>query len=106
VKPTSPTHSGAAVRYGNGGWVQNGNLGVRFGGIPAEADVTQEAVSRAVRAARLAGVGPLIADGALVARMPISGDLITYIVNEGYDARDATDTSRAEASARAQARHT
>jgi hypothetical protein len=35
--------------------------------------------------------------------MPISGDLITYIVNEGYDARDATDTRRAGASARAQA---
>jgi hypothetical protein len=94
---------GAAVRYGNRGRVQNGSLGVRFGGIPAEADITQQAVGTAVRAARLAGVGPLIADRGLVARMPISGDLITYIVNEGYDARDAADTSRAEASARAQA---
>jgi hypothetical protein len=48
-------------------------------------------------------MGPLISDSGLVARMPISGDLITYIVDEGYDARDAADTSRAEASARAQA---
>ena len=96
-------HGGAAVRYGNDGWVQNGSLGVRFGGIPARADLTPEAVGRAVRAARLAGVEPLISEGGLVARMPISGDLITYIVDEGYDARDAADTSRAEASARAQA---
>jgi hypothetical protein len=94
---------GGAVRYGNDGWVQNGSLGVRFGGIPAETDVNQDSVGRAVRAARLAGVGPLISDRGLVARMPISGDVITYVVNEGYDARDAADTSRAEASARAQA---
>ena len=70
---------------------------VRFGGIPAEADITQEAMSTAVRAARLASVGPMIADGGLLVRMPISGDLITHIVNEGYDARDAADTSRAAA---------
>lgn len=73
--------------------MQNGSLGVRFGGIPAGADVTRQAVGRAVRAARLAGVGPLISDSGLVARVPISGDLITYIVDEGYDARDAADTA-------------
>jgi hypothetical protein len=35
--------------------------------------------------------------------MPISGDVITYLADEGYDARDAADTSRAERSARRQA---
>jgi hypothetical protein len=29
---------GASVRYGNDGMVQNGSLGVRFGGVPANVD--------------------------------------------------------------------
>ncbi|MGW2587895.1 FAD-dependent oxidoreductase [Streptomyces virginiae] len=94
---------GASVRYGNDGWVQNGSLGVRFGGIPADVGITRQNVAAAVQTARLAGPGPIPGQGGLIARMPISGDLITYIVHEGYDARDAADTSRAEANARTQA---
>ncbi|MBX9390837.1 FAD-dependent oxidoreductase [Streptomonospora nanhaiensis] len=96
--------AGAAVRYGNGGRVQNGSLGVRFGGVPADAEVTRDTLRAAVRAARADGVGPLISDHGLIARMPISGDVIAFVVDEGYDARDARDTSRAEAHARRQAR--
>jgi FAD dependent oxidoreductase len=93
---------GAAVRYGNDGRVQNGSLGVRFGGIPADVDLSRENVTAAVRAARDRGVGPLISAQGLVTRMPISGDVIAYLVDEGYDARDARDVSRAEVSARMQ----
>ncbi|MGD9486162.1 FAD-dependent oxidoreductase [Streptomyces sp. TRM70308] len=96
--------AGAAVRYGNDGMVQNGSLGVRFGGIPRHVEVTRERVGAAVRAARARGVGPLLSAQGLVARLPVSGDVIAYLVDEGYDARDAADVSRAEASARAQAR--
>jgi hypothetical protein len=96
-------HGGAEVRYGNDGWVLNGTLGVRFGGIPAEALVTREALAAAVRAAKEAGTGDLTGETGLIARMPVSGDLITYLADEGYDARDAADTSRAERSARRQA---
>jgi hypothetical protein len=96
-------HGGAEVRYGNDGWVLNGTLGVRFGGIPAEAPVTREALAAAVRAAKEAGTGGLTGETGLIARMPVSGDLITYLADEGYDARDAADTSRAERSARRQA---
>jgi hypothetical protein len=95
---------GAAIRYGNDGRVQNGSLGVRFGGIPADVDLSQENVAAAVRAARDRGVGPLISTQGLVTRVPISGDVITYLVDEGYDARDARDVSRAEVSARIQAK--
>jgi hypothetical protein len=88
------------VRYGNHGRVQNGSLGVRFGGIHPDAEVTRSMVRDAVRAARADGAADLIQEAGLVARMPVSGDLITYLVDEGYDARDAADTSRAEARAR------
>ncbi|MBF6175885.1 FAD-dependent oxidoreductase [Nocardia blacklockiae] len=93
---------GAAVRYGNGGHVQNGTLGVRFGGIPATAEVTRDALADAVAAAKLRGA-PLLAERGLVARLPISGDIVTYVVDEGYDARDARDLTRAEMHARVQA---
>jgi hypothetical protein len=97
-------HGGAEVRYGNGGRVLNGTLGVRFGGIPHDAPVTREALAAAVRDAKNAGNEHLTGETGLIARMPISGDLITYLADEGYDARSAADTSRAERSARRQAR--
>ena len=93
---------GASVRYGNGGVVQNGSLGVRFGGVPANVDLSKVRVKEAVCAARAQGVGPLISEQGLFARLPVSGDVITYLVDEGYDARDAHAVSRAETSARRQ----
>jgi hypothetical protein len=96
-------HAGAQVRYGNDGWVQNGSLGVRFGGIPIDVEAGREKFTCAIREAKQHGIQPLLSEAGLVARMPISGDVIAYIVDEGYDARSAADTSRAEASARAQA---
>ncbi|MFE4002243.1 FAD-dependent oxidoreductase [Nocardioides sp. YIM B13467] len=95
--------AGAEVRYGNDGWVLNGTLGVRFGGIPADVELTREQIAEAVRQAKRAGVEGLTGDTGLTARMPISHDLITYLADEAYDARDAADTSRAERSARRQA---
>lgn len=96
-------HAAAQIRYGTDGWVQNGSLGVRFGGIDPHTDVTMRIVSDAVRAAKAAGIDNLIAESGLVARMPVSGDVIAYLVDEGYDARSAADTSRAETHARLQA---
>ncbi|MGH3888088.1 MAG: FAD-dependent oxidoreductase [Pseudonocardiaceae bacterium] len=98
------TFGRAAVRYGNDGRVQNGSLGVRFGGIPADVILSKENVAAAVRAARDSGVGPLISAQGLVTRLPISGDVIAYLIDEAYDARDSRDVSRAEASARIQAK--
>ncbi|OZC87755.1 FAD-dependent oxidoreductase [Rhodococcus sp. 05-340-1] len=96
-------HAAADVRYGTDGWVQNGSLGVRFGGIDADADVTVATLGAAVRDAKASGKTNLLAESGLVARMPISGDVIAYLVDEGYDARSARDTSRAESHARVQA---
>lgn len=96
-------HAGASVRYGTDGWIQNGSLGVRFGGIAPHAEVDMKTVGDAVRAMKAQGVDNLVAESGLVARMPVSHDIIAYLVDEGYDARSAADTSRAEASARLQA---
>ncbi len=94
---------GAEVRYGNDGWVLNGTLGVRFGGIPGHVQVTRDQIAAAVRAAKSSGHQQLTGETGLTARMPVSEDLITYLADEGYDARDAAETSRAERSARRQA---
>jgi hypothetical protein len=96
-------HAGAEVRYGHDGWVQNGTLSVRFAGIPADAKLTRETLGAAVRTAKRAGATDLTSEAGLTARMPISGDLITYLADEAYDARSARDTSRAEIAARRQA---
>lgn len=95
--------AGAEVRYGNDGWVLNGTLSVRFGGIPAQVPLTRSVLSDAVRAAKDSGVPELTGHAGLIARMPVSNDFITYLADESYDARSAADTSRAERSARRQA---
>lgn len=95
--------AGAEVRYGNDGWVLNGTLGVRFGGIPSDAAMTRETLSDAVREAKASGASELTSHTGLIARMPVSNDVITYLADESYDARSAVDTSRAERSARRQA---
>ena len=98
------TFGGAAVRYGNDGRVQNGSLGVRIGGIPAGVEVSRAVMRAAVLEGRDRGIAPLVSEYGLVTRLPISGDVIAYVVDEGYDARDAREVSRAEAHARQQAR--
>jgi len=97
-------HAGAAVRYGTDGRVQTATLGIRFGGIPASADVSRDAFQAAIRAAKDRGVAPLAAERGLIARMPVSGDVIAYLADEQYDATDARSVSAAEAHARSQAR--
>lgn len=94
---------GAAVRYGNHGVVQVGTLGVRFGGIPNDADTSAKRWAEAVREAKANGLGPLSKERGLVFRMPVSGDVVAYLVDEVYDARDGASISAAEAHGRQQA---
>lgn len=95
--------SGAGTRYGNDGAVNLGTLGTRFGGIPRAVEVTAERLSDAIRAARQAGLKPLSKERSVVARLPLSGDLVCYLASEDYDARDAASLSRAERGGRRQA---
>jgi hypothetical protein len=43
-----------------------------------------------------------MADSSMVARVPLSNDVITYLVSQAYDARDARSISQAEHRGRAQ----
>ncbi len=95
--------AGAATRYGNHGFVNLGTLGTRFGGIKPSADLDAKSWSAAIREARRKGVSPLSKDTSMVARVPLSNDVITYLVSQAYDARDARSISHAERRGREQA---
>ncbi|MFD8817366.1 FAD-dependent oxidoreductase [Streptomyces sp. NPDC059627] len=95
--------AGALIRYGNDGRVQTGTLGLRFGGVPASADVSVNAVEAAVTDAVGRGIGPLTSRSGFVTRIPSSNDLVAYLADEDYNALDTADLSRATAHARRQA---
>jgi hypothetical protein len=95
--------AGASTRYGNHGAVNLGTLGTRFGGISPDAEVSADAISRAVQAARARGVGPITKERSVVARLPGSGDVVCYLASADYDPRDGASLTRAEMSGREQA---
>jgi hypothetical protein len=95
--------AGATVRYGNHGVVQVGTLGVRFGGIPADIEPDPQLWADAVRSAKRAGIGPLSKERGLVIRVPVSGDVLAYLIDESYDARDGLSITGAEVRGRRQA---
>jgi hypothetical protein len=99
--------SGASTRYGNAGAVNLGTLGTRFGGVAEDADISAESVHAAIRAARHDDEGGdhrlLTKDKSVIARLPISGDVVAYLASVDYDPRDAASLSKAEASGREQA---
>ena len=95
--------AGASTRYGNHGWINIGTLGTRFGGIAPSADVSAARWSDAIREAKAEGVPNLSKEKSLVVRLPISGDVVSYLVAEEYDARDARSISGAERRGRRQA---
>ena len=96
--------AGAATRYGDAhGRVQNGTLAMRIGGIPRDADVSRAEWARAVRDAKSRGAENMTKEHGLVARLPHSGEIIAFLADECYDARDARSTSAAEHRAREQA---
>jgi FAD dependent oxidoreductase len=95
--------AGASTRYGNHGSINLGTLGTRFGGIARDADLSEKTWHDAIHTARQSGVGPLSKDSSMLARVPISGDVITYLVSESYDARSAASISTAERLGRKQA---
>ena len=94
--------AGASTRYGNDGDVNLGTLGARFGGIAPSAPVTAERIAEAV-AGLGARAGALTKDRSVVARLPVSGDVVVYLASEDYDPRDSLSMSAAEVRGRRQA---
>src|SRR5260370_1215145 len=80
--------AGASTRYGNNGAVNLGTLGTRFGGIAPEADVSAETVTEAIEKAKARGVHPISKDRSIIARLPLSGDVVAYLASEDYDPGD------------------
>ncbi len=96
--------AGAATRFGGAdGRYQNGTMVVRFGGIAADADISRGTWEAAVRSAKGRGVAPLTKEHGFVARLPASGDIIAFLADEAYDARDARSLTHAERHGREQA---
>ena len=96
--------SGAATRFGDGdGRAQNGTLAIRFGGIERDADISRATWQRAIVAAKARGAAPLTKEHGLVARLGGSGDVLAFLADEAYDARDAYALSVAERHGREQA---
>jgi hypothetical protein len=96
--------AGAQTRYGGAdGTVQNGTLAMRIGGIPRDADISRMTWAGAVRDAKARGAERMTKEQGLVARLPHSGEVIAFLADEAYDARDARSTSAAERHAREQA---
>src|SRR5207245_1574395 len=73
---------GASTRYGNRGFINMGTLGMRFGGVPRGAEVSAARWGEAIRAAKARGVRHLSKEKGLVVRLPISGDVVAYLVGE------------------------
>jgi hypothetical protein len=95
--------AGASTRYGNHGAVNLGTLGTRFGGISPDAEISADAISCAIQAARIGGVGAITKERSVVARLPGSGDVVCYLASADFDPRDGASLTRAEMFGREQA---
>ena len=93
----------ASVRYGNHGNINIGTLGMRIGGVERTERISFQEVSDAIQEARANGVQHLDNEAGLLVQIPVSGDLVVYLVDEEYDARDAGSLTAAEISAREKA---
>ena len=94
---------GADVRYGNHGIAQAGTLGVRFGGIAPGADLSAKRWAQAIREAKQRGNSLLTKEDGLVLPIPLSGDLMTYLIDATYDALDSASITQAEMAGRTRA---
>lgn len=98
-------HAGASVRYGNHGTVNLGSLGIRFGGLPWDVIPTASMWSNAIKEAKkrkpeLCSIIPK--NDSVLIRLPLSGDVVTYLASASYDARKSSSISEAEVSGRQQ----
>src|SRR5207245_11755578 len=80
-----------------------GRPGARSGGAPRGVPVWAARGAAAIQAAKARGVPHLSKETGLVVRLPISGDVVAYLVAEEYDARDAASIGAAEMRGRRQA---
>jgi FAD dependent oxidoreductase len=95
--------AGAGVRVAPVDERQTSTLVCRFGGVAEDGDLSREGMRDAVAAhARETGV-PLARDQGITVRLPVTGQVLSLLVDEQLDALDAAAFTRDEMSARRQA---
>src|SRR5213078_3734688 len=67
------------------------------------APIEKEAWPRGIGQAKARGVSTISKDKSVIARLPISGDVVAYLASEDYDPRDVHSITRAEVAGRVQA---
>lgn len=82
---------------------QTSTLGVRFGGIDPDADVSPAAIHAAIEKAKAAGDTVVTSSTGFSVRLPGSGDLVAYLADEDADPLEPEAHTRAIIHARAQA---
>lgn len=95
--------AGAQVTVGAAGRTQTATMSARFGGVRADAGLTQSMIGAAIRTALAEGRLPLTSSAGFVGQLPISGDVITYLADEDLDALDTSAYSTTTRHGRAQA---
>lgn len=82
---------------------QPASLPIRIGGVPATTSIDRERLATLIAEFNLgAGGGGLTrSDGGVLARLPLSGDLWSMVVDVGTDGISAADLTRAETRSRA-----
>ena len=96
-------YGGAKVRYGDHGTAQAGTLAVRFGGIPLTASTDSSTWAGAIHEAQQRGATLLDKEEGTLFRVPISGDVVAYMIDASYNAVDGQSISDAETTGRQRA---
>ncbi|WP_457316352.1 FAD-dependent oxidoreductase [Sinomonas sp. RB5] len=79
---------------------QASTLVMRVGGVPAEADLSADAMARAVRRYESLTGAALTRDHGIAVRMPISGEVMLLLADQHRDVFDVQDLSAAEVEGR------
>lgn len=94
---------GAAVKVNPVDQRQTSTLVLRLGGVAEDADLSREGMRAAVAAMNREGGVTLVRDSGITVRLPLSGQIMTLLVDEQLDALDAAAFTRDEMSARRKA---
>lgn len=97
--------AGAGVRVVPVEQRQTSTLVMRLGGVADDADLSREGMRAAVAAYRRGSGVALARDQGITVRLPVTGQVMTLLVDEQLDALDAAAFTRDEMSARRQAWH-
>ncbi|MFC5722308.1 FAD-dependent oxidoreductase [Streptomyces gamaensis] len=96
--------SGAGVRIAPLADRQTSTLVSRYGGVAPDADLSREGVRAAVTAHNRRSSRPLPREQGVLARLPVTGEIIALLADEHADTLDAAALTAAEINARRQAR--